>query len=104
MSYDEPEIVSDKKFYIDHKITWGPGRTTVMLAFANGRQLTDDEIATRYSMKPKTVSARRTELWRHGLVKPVGMKKIHRQSGQIWMATKLGEKQIDVLKSLKFKF
>lgn len=87
-------IVSDKKFYIDHQVSWGPGLRTVMLSFANGRQQSDNDIAVRYGMKPKTVSARRTELWRWGFVGPIGMKKIKRQQGQIWCATPKGQEQI----------
>ena len=87
-------IVSDTKFYADHREAWGPGRSTVMLSFRNGAQLSDNDIAEMHGMKHKTVSARRTELWRLDYVKPIGMKKIHRQSGQIWAATARGNAQI----------
>jgi len=87
-------IVSDTKYYADHRESWGPGRRTVMLAFRNGNQLSDNDIAVAYRMKGKTVSARRTELWRLDYVKPVGMKKIKRQLGQIWAATPRGTAQI----------
>lgn len=92
--HHETLIVSDKKFYADHRESWGPGRRTVMLAFRNGNQLSDNDIAERYRMKKKTVSARRTELWRLEYVKPVGMKKIQRQLGQVWAATGKGIAQI----------
>ena len=92
-------ITEGSKFYADHKLQWGPGRRTVMLAFANGAHLADNDISQRHSMKPKTVSARRTELWRLGFVMPVGMKKIKRQRGQVWAATPMGDAQIKVLQS-----
>ena len=91
-------ITEGSKFYADHKLQWGPGRRAVMLAFANGAELSDNDIAQRYSMKDKTVSARRTELWRLGFVLPVGMKKIKRQRGQVWAATPAGAAQIEVLR------
>jgi hypothetical protein len=93
-------ITKDAKFYADHKLQWGPGRRTVMLAFANGAQLADEDICQRFNMKRKTVSARRTELWRLGFVMPIGMKKIHRQRGQVWTATASGITQINVLMKL----
>jgi hypothetical protein len=91
-------LTEGSKFYADHRIAWGPGRRTVMLAFANGASLSDNDIAQRHNMKHKTVSARRTELWRLGFVTPVGMKKIKRQLGQIWTATPAGVAQIKVLR------
>ena len=70
-----------------------------MLAFRDGAKLSDNDIAIRHRMKHKTVSARRTELWRQGFVHPVGMKKIKRQVGQIWEATASGKAQIEALLS-----
>ena len=90
----EVELVTDTKFYADHREAWGPGRRTVLLAFRNGNRLADNDIAVRFNMKNKTVSARRTELWRLGYVKAVDMKKIHRQRGQVWAATPKGKAQI----------
>lgn len=92
-------ITEGVKFYADHKLQWGPGRRTVMLAFANGVQLADEDISQAFNMKRKTVSARRTELWRLGFVMPVGMKKIKRQRGQVWTATPIGLAQINILKN-----
>ena len=95
------ELVTDTKFYADQKEEWGPGRRTVMLAFARGAQLSDNDIALMYNMKHKTVSARRCELWRLGFVEPVGMKKINRQRGQLWAATPAGLRQTDRLTGRK---
>jgi hypothetical protein len=97
---DEWGVTEDSKFYADHKLQWGPGRRAVMLAFANGVELADEDIHQRYGMKRKTVSARRTELWRLGFVMPVGMKKIHRQRGQVWAATQAGVAQIKILRDI----
>ena len=88
------QLVSDSKYYSDQRDSWGPGRATVMLSFRDGAQLTDNDIAMMHGMKHKTVSARRTELWRLDYVHPVGMKRINRQLGQIWAATVKGSAQI----------
>lgn len=82
------------KFYRDYDFAFGPGRKTVMLSFKNGARMSDHDIAELHGMKPKTVSARRTELWRQGFVEPVGLKKIVRQRGQVWAATAAGQQKI----------
>ena len=92
-------LTQSSKFYADHKLQWGPGRRTVMLAFDNGAQLTDFDITAMHNMKPQTVRPRRIELWRLGFVMPVGMKKKGRQRVQVWAASPAGEAQIEVLKA-----
>jgi hypothetical protein len=74
-----------------------------MLAFANGSTLSDLDIVARYNMKRKTVSARRCELWRHGFVEPIGMKKMGRQRVQIWTATLAGRVEINRLAAMEFQ-
>lgn len=99
MTDNEWGLTEDYKFYADHKLQWGPGRVTVMLAFANGAELTDKDIQKRYRMKPSTVRPRRIELWRLGYVKPIGMRKAGRQRVQVWTATAAGLAQIERMKN-----
>jgi len=92
------ELITASKFYADNKEAWGPGRKAVMLAFADGEQLSDGDICDQYRMKRKTVSARRCELWRLGFVEPIGMKKSGRVRVQVWRATTAGLDAIDKLR------
>jgi hypothetical protein len=86
------DVIADANLYVDHKFHFGPGGLSVLKAFMGG-DFTDQEVAANLGMKHKTVSARRTELWRWGLVIPVGLRHMVRQRAKVWQITTRGLQQ-----------
>jgi hypothetical protein len=79
----QSDIVVAENLYVNNTLAWGPGRRAVLRMLLQG-EYRDNQICLLLNMKRKTVSARRVELWRLGLVRPVRMEKGKRQREKVW--------------------